>query len=385
MAYAKQTILDLSQQLDQTTENGVNLEDWLDRFLKERKILEDKYGTSFAFIINAQVQSLLYARANQGKSRSAWYYNIGIEQKLWSDAYIVFELEGGHNKGIDKLLPTLSGLNSDAGEISYAYVNRFYLHQDFLDKKIFFNLGRLDLSDWFDSNEAANSGDIQFLSGALVGNLTVPFPQKGLGGVVGFSPVDWFYFQVGAADALASSTKAGFNRSFKGSFFIGEFGFLPKMGVNLQGNYRFMFYLDRQNLEYIDGLGKRRRDCGYALSFDQQVTKRITFFCRYGFANQKVRDIRHFWSVGGQLSQPILGRKDDFLGIGMAQSILGRDYRQAYEYETASSETIYEIYYNFSLHPFMKFIPNIQIVTSPYGKKSSGCNVVGGGRVVVLI
>ena len=37
-------------------------------------------------------------------------------------------------------------------------------------------------------------------------------------------------------------------------------------------------------MEHIDGSGEKDQDYGYALSFDQQVTKRVTLFCRYGFA-----------------------------------------------------------------------------------------------------
>lgn len=241
--------------------------------------------------------------------------------------------------------------------------------------------GRLDLSDWFDNNEAASSGDMQFLSSALVGNLTLPFPQKGLGAIAGFKPVDWFYFQAGASDAKSVSTRVGLNNAFRGAFFISEFGFSPKIR-GFRGNYRFIVNSDREKLERVDDTGDKGEDYGYALSFDQQIAKHITLFCRYGFADRRVRDIQHFWSVGGQVSEPIPGCQDDVFGIGIAQSILGRDYRQACE--KASAETMYEIYYNFSLHPFVKIIPNIQIATHPDAERDSSCNVVAGSRLVIL-
>ena len=135
-------------------------------------------------------------------------------------------------------------------------------------------------------------------------------------------------------------------------------------------------------MEHIDGSGEKDQDYGYALSFDQQVTKRVTLFCRYGFADKEIRDIQHFWSIGGQVSEPFAGRKDDVFGVGMAQSILGKDYRQANE--SASAETIYEIYYNFSWHPFVKVIPNIQIMTHPEANKDMPCSVVIGSRLLVI-
>ncbi len=380
-ALAKEPSLELSEEIDKAAETEATPKSLVERILKTKNDLKDKYGTSIAFLINSQIQSALYAKTNKGKSRAAWYYNVALEQKLWSGASVDFEFKGGHNKGIDKLLPTLSGLNSNAGEPSYAYITKFYLNQEILEKKLFLAAGRLDLSDWFDANKAAGSGDKQFLSASLVNNLIIPFPQKGLGATAKFKPVDWFYFQAGASDAKSVSTRVGLNNSFRGTFLISEFGVSPKIR-GFQGNYRFIINSDREKLERIDGLGAKNGDYAYALSFDQQVSKHITLFCRYGFADKKVRDIQYFWSCGGQLSEPISGRKNDILGIGMAQSILGEDYRQINA--KAYAETIYEIYYNFSAHPFVKIIPNIQVVTHPNAEKDSSCDVVIGTRLVFV-
>ncbi len=379
-AQAKETSLELSEEMDRSAETEATPKSLVEKILQEKKDLKEKYGTTFAFVINSQIQSALYAKTNKGKTRAAWYYNMALEQKLWNGASANFEFEGGYNKGIDKLLPTFSVFNSKAGEPAYFYINKLYLGQGFFQEKGFLAAGRLDLSDWFDANKVANSGDKQFLSASLVDNLIIPFPQKGLGAMAKFKPADWFYFQAGASDAKAVSTRVGLDNSFRGTFFISELGFSPRIG-GLQGNYRFIIDSDRVKLERIDGSGKKNEDYGYALSFDQQITKHITLFCRYGFADKEVRDIQHFWSCGGQLSEPIPGRKNDVFGIGMAQSIFGDDYRQANA--KASAETMYEIYYNYNAYPFVKIIPNIQVVTHPDADKKSSCDVVVGTRLVV--
>ena len=379
-AQAKETSLELSEEIDRAAEAETKPKSLVEKILKEKKDLKEKYGTTIAFVFNSQIQSALYAKTNKGKSRAAWYYNMALEQKLWNDAYAQLEFEGGHNKGIDKLLPTFSVFNSKAGEPAYFYINKLYLGQGLFQEKGFLAAGRLDLSDWFDTNKAANSGDKQFLSASLVDNLIIPFPQRGLGAMAKFKPADWFYFQAGAADAEAVSTRVGLDNSFQGAFFISEFGFSPKIG-GLQGNYRFIIDSDRVKLGRIDGSGNKNEDYGYALSFDQQIAKNITLFCRYGFADKKVRNIQYFWSCGGQFNEPIPGRKNDILGIGMAQSIFGDDYRQANA--KASAETMYEIYYNFNAHPFVKIIPNIQAVTHPGADKKSSYDVVIGTRLVI--
>ena len=379
--YAKETSEELSQNLEKSIESEIKGNLQLEKILKERSDFADKYGTTFASLVNSQIQSILYSKRNEGNTRASWYYNLALEQRLWNGGLMHFELEGGHNKGIDKILSSFSVFNDNAGEISYAYIAKLYLNQEFADKKLSVAVGKIDLSDWFDNNLVANSGDTQFLSSSLVNDLAIPFPESGLGGMAAFNPADWIYLQIGASDAKSVSTRVGLNNAFGGAFLIGELGFSPKIS-GLQGNYRFIVDSGREKLERIDGSGEKKQDYGFALSFDQQVTKRITFFCRYGFSDRKVRDIQHFWSIGGQVSEPVSGRKDDVLGVGMAQSILGQDYRQAYE--SASAETIYEIYYNFGWHPFVKIIPNIQVMTHPDATRDISCSVAIGSRIVVI-
>ena len=228
LSYAKETSVILSQGLEKEEESEVKDNPVLERILKERNDFADKYGTTFAFLINSQVQSILYSKRNEGNTRASWYYNLAIEQRLWKDGLIHFELEGGHNKGIDKILPSFSVFDDNAGEISYAYVNKLYLNQDLFEKKLSFAAGKVDLSDWFDNNLIANSGDTQFLSSSLVDNLTIPFPETGLGAMTVFNPVDWFYFEIGASDAKSVSTRVGLNNAFGGTFLISELGFSPK-------------------------------------------------------------------------------------------------------------------------------------------------------------
>ncbi len=43
------------------------------------------------------------------------------------------------------------------------------------------DLGRILLSDFFDTNRIANCEFVQFLSSCLVNNPTIPFPDAGMG------------------------------------------------------------------------------------------------------------------------------------------------------------------------------------------------------------
>ena len=356
---------------------------WIDI---EREKFAEKYGTTFAFLLNYQNLWALRSSENERDNRGAWYYNLAIDQKLWRGASFVATAEGGKGKGIDKLLPTFSVYDGSDGEISYLYVPELYLDQNFFDGKFYINAGRTDLSNWFDDSEVANISDTQFLSSALVNNPVIPFPQKGLAAMAGIKPEDWLCLQTGVSNAKASSTQIGLRSAFKDDpawFFINEICFCPKIG-QLQGNYRFSLRRNFQDLDRIDGSGIQHDDWGFSLSFDQQVTQKVTLFCRYGFADKRVSDLSNFWSAGGQITGPIPGRKGDIFGMAVAQSFLGDDYLRANGPGLASRETMFETYYSIELNRILTLIPSLQFVTNPDGEANAKNEIVGGARLILI-
>lgn len=352
------------------------------QFNHARENLAEKHGTRFAFLLNYTQQFISESNHDKGKDGAAWYGNLELAQRLWPGAELFAEFEVDRGKGVDKFLPTFSSWNENSGEDANLYLPALYLEQNFLEDKILFAAGKLDLSYWFDINEAANSADTQFFSSALVNSLTLPFPAKGIGTLASLAPYEWIYFQAGAATAKAKSTKTGLPDAFNSVFFLNELGLTAKIG-GLPGNYRFMVNLNHEKLEYLNSDEIKKNDFSFALSFDQAITTRIILFLRYGYADPKVRAIEHFWSAGGQLSEPIPGRKSDALGIGLAQSIFGADYRQASGEDTARCETIYEAYYSYSFNSAIALTPNIQIVTDPNGDKAVDTEVVCGLRFLL--
>ncbi len=356
----------------------------LGKIQRNRKEAQDHYGFNFAVVVNAQEQYIIYNNPEQEKNaKGAWYYNLEFNQKLWKDASLALILQGGKGDGVDKILPTFSMLNWNAGEPAEFYVPQVFLTQNLLNDKLSVSAGKLDLSNWFDVNNVANSSDTQFQSLSLVNGQTIPFPGRGMGAMGCINFTDWLYFQLGAADANASSTKVNLNNSFHGTFFINELGVIPKIKDQL-GNYRFMFWLNGEEIERLDEENSNASDGGFALSFDQKITDKISLFCRYGLANERVRDIRKFWSFGGQLAPPFSSRKNDCLGFGVSQSIMSRDYRALNDPDISYAETMYEVYYNLQLGEFVMFVPNFQVVTHPNADVNTDYAAVGGGRVVFV-
>ncbi|MCX5695839.1 MAG: carbohydrate porin [Candidatus Omnitrophica bacterium] len=379
---AARTPLEVSEQEEEKVEISP-VDSWLKDFDAQRESFAEKYGTRFAFLFNYAQQAIIKSKHDEGKSRGPWYWDLEIEQKLWPGGALFAEFEMDKGKGVDKFLPTYSVFSDNAGESAWFYLPALYIEQKLFKDEITFTAGKLNLSDWFDYNEVAGCGDTQFSSSALVNNPTIPFPYIGIAALVNFEPYEWLYFQSGTGTAKVSYTKTGLSDAFNSAFFINELGLTPKFG-SLQGNYRFIFYTNHQKLDYLNSDETKKNDSGFALSFDQAITKNATLFFRYGVADPKVRDIEYFWSCGAQVTEPFPGRKFDCLGIGVAQSIVGDDYREANGYdETWRAETMYEAYYSYYLNGCMALTPNLQVVTHPSVDKAEGTEIVCGLRFLL--
>jgi len=381
-SYAALTPLEVSQQEEKKSEASP-AGNWLKNFNGYREDFAEKYGTRFAFLFNYAQAAIIKSKHDEGKSRGLWYWSLEIEQKLWPVGAVFAEFEMDKGRGVDKFLPTFSVFNDNGGKSAWFYIPELYIEQKLFKDKVSFAAGKLYLPDWFDYNEVAGSGDTQFSSSALVNNPAIPFPSRGTGALISFSPYEWLYFQSGAATAKASYTKVGLSDAFNSAFFINEFGLCPKFGP-LQGNYRFIFYTNHQKLDYLNSDETKNSDSGFALSFDQAITKKAALFFRYGVSDPKVRDIEYFWSFGAQVTEPIPGRKFDCLGIGVARSIFSNDYREANgPDDTSRAETMYEAYYSYSLNSLIILTPNIQVVTNPNADKAESTEIVCGIRLLV--
>ncbi|MDD2751718.1 MAG: carbohydrate porin [Candidatus Omnitrophica bacterium] len=379
-ASAAVTTIDIFEELP---EQKAPPKGWLEKIQQTRKGLEENQGVIFASLFNSQQQIILHSKRDEGTSRNLWYYNLEIEKQLWKGASAFIEFEVDKNKGVDKFLPTFSLFNDNGGENAGLYIPVLYLQQNFFQDKFYAYAGKLDLSYWFDFNEAAGSADTQFQSSALVNNLTIPFPAKGMGAMFGMQPWEWLYFQSGVATARASSTKIGLSDAFNSQLYLNELGFIPKI-KELKGNYRFAFWLNHEKIGTIDESEEKDNDSGFALSFDQQITKKLTLFCRYGLANQKVRDIAHFWSFGGQYTTSFGMCKKDYFGLGVAQSLISNDYRDFNGPQVAPSETMAEAYYCWVFNDYVMLTPNLQAVINPDADKEADNILVLGVRFLAV-
>jgi carbohydrate-selective porin OprB len=353
----------------------------LDELSKYRDALKDASGTQINLLFRYWNQLVLGGRNTRGKDRSTWYYDLQINQDLWKGGSFFLEVEGGRGAGLDKVIPSYSLFDDKNSKPSTLYIARFYATQELFDGRLYFLGGRMDFSYIFDTNAVANTADTQFMSHALVNNNVIPFPQNGMGLVAGIKPLDWMYIDFGAANSNSKSTMIRMDGAFEEPFFIAEAGLTPKIS-GLEGAYRFLYWSTRKSLEKIDGSGTQNGDQGFGCSFDQAITKRITIFTRYGLADGRVRDIEYFWSLGGDMKNPLPGRDYDVIGIAVAQSISGKDYSNANA--DTGAETMFEVYYKIALNKYLYLTPDLQVLSHPKMNKSNGTATVLGIKGLFL-
>ncbi|HUU17340.1 MAG TPA: carbohydrate porin [Sedimentisphaerales bacterium] len=278
------------------------------------------------------------------------------------------------------------GVNRDAAGRRAMDVTELWYEQTMFDDTLRVRLGKMDITCGFecrgcpvsfDGSAYANDETSQFLNGALVNNPTIPFPDFGLGIVVYWNPVEWWYASVGAIDAQADGRETGFRTTFHDEdyfLYLLETGIaseLDSSNGSMPGTYRIGLWNDPQPKANSDSTKSYRDDVGFYLSFDQMLRKEnyeledsqgIGAFLRYGYANSKKNDITNFWSAGLQYRGLLDGRDDDVLGLGFAKGIFSDSASTSY---TEDYESAVELYYSARITPWLAVSPSVQYITNP--------------------
>lgn len=281
-------------------------------------------------------------------------------------------------------------------------IHELAYEQALLDDVIRLRFGKICLSCYFDTNEYAYDTTNDFLNYGLNNAPNIPFPGNAfgaLGAQLIYTPCEWFYAQVGVADADAEFNETGFQTAFHGpDHFISmyEIGWTPtfhSQKAKYPGHYRLGFWYDPQPKErWFDDLGGLRRtipmktgDFGFYLNLDQAVYREnptveddeqgLGLFFRYSYAGGDVNLIEHFWSVGCQYEGLIPTRDEDVWGIGVAQGILSGDV--AFTGETPHRETAVETYYKIQVTPWLTVSPDLQWILRPGGLDGPDAFVAG--------
>jgi len=287
--------------------------------------------------------------------------------KVGANTIAVIDVEATGGDGIDSHIPNFSALNGVAG--STGDTVRFreaWVEHAALDDRLVLTAGKIDLSNYFDSNAVANDENGQFLSGAFVHSAVLPFPANGPGARVEARLAEPLILGVGYGSGDAGSSDSSDSSDsadiFDNGFGIAELDYKCKAG-GVEGNYRIYAGIDGA---LPDGAAKltRKNALTFGVSLDQQVTEKLTLFARYGRRDRDAYAARMAWSAGGQYAGLFPDRKDDVAGFAFGQI-------QATGAGVDSHEKLAEAYYKFKVNDQIEVTPMAQYLINPAGLRGA--------------
>jgi carboxypeptidase family protein len=240
----------------------------------------------------------------------------------------------------DRQIPSLTLLNGYTARLvnqNALNLREAWLRTEFFGQRLALVAGRLDLTNYFDHNAAANDETTQFLSDALVNNPALGLSSNGTGFATVFDPKNGFNFKFG----IQQSNPDAANLS-DSIYSLAEAGYVARPPGLGEGNYRVWYRWDNTSANRTNGVG---------ISLDQRIVPTLTLFGRWGQAEVEGGHDR-FYSAGIQIQNGLVFNPLDTWGIGYAQI----------DPLTGRTEKLVEGYYNFRLTERLRLSFNLQRV-----------------------
>lgn len=281
------------------------------------------------------------------------FFTAGIAQNTMFFADVV----GLSGPPPDLEVPALTLLNGYSARLvrqNELNLREAWLRTEVFGRRLSITAGRLDLTNYFDHNAAANDETTQFLSDALVNNPMLGLATNGPGVSLVIDPKRGLNFKIGFQQSKTEATSLS-----ESIYSLAEIGYLMTPFSLGEGNYRVWYRTDNNSDRYRTG---------YGLTFDQKLAARVTLFGRYGSAQAEIkRD--YFYSGGLQFSNGLGFYPGDTWGLGYAHLDL----------ITGEKERLTEGYYNFALTERLRLSFHAQHVleTQPGAPGKSGFFVSG--------
>ena len=335
----------------------------------------------------------------------AFTFDFNIATHFGGYGSFFIHLEGGDGEGLNDDVPSFSVPNYDAYATENSNnetdltISEAYYEFSFLKGKVTLDAGKMDISPFFDQNEAANDETTQFLSNIFVKSmgLTVPEPDNYYcpGIVLTISPVELLEFSVVGASVEDNNWEDLFTHGFGAA----QVNFRPKI-KGRQGNYRFYVWMDGRNHMKNSNLGiatasykdvhADESQTGFGVSFDQELNDKNIAFFRYSYTDDDLAawngddgqwemiPFNQVWSAGLQVSGAYWNRNDDAVGVAYGQTILTDDYEDANDH--TANEQYVEAYYRFQLNERFALTGDFQWIANAGGNSQASDIYIFGLR-----
>ena len=271
------------------------------------------------------------------------FFNAGLAQHTVFFADVV-ALSGSVP---DQEIPSLTLLNSYTARLgtqNQLNLRETWLRTELFSQRLAIIAGRLDLTNYFDHNTAANDETTQFLSDALVNNPALGLAVNGTGVAAVYDSKKGASLKLG----LQQSNNQATNLS-DSIFTLTEFDYVARPFSLPEGNYRVWYRWDNS---------LATNQTGFGVSIDQKFSPATTIFGRYG-QSEAVDGHDRFYSLGVSFKTGIIFNPQDAWGIGYAQTELG----------SGENEKLVEGYYNLHLTERLRLAFHLQHVLDNQSEK----------------
>lgn len=339
---------------DITTFFSFNEQEQSSRRKRIDELLQELRSRPGVLNFNGNLTSILHLNTGEENFASGsgsfdlfMFVNFGENINLFVDV----EAIGGD--GPDKRIESFSSLNGDAGSLQnldgsdILHVLEAWIDVKLLDEWFQVTAGKIDLTNYFDINTAANDETMQFVSGSFINSSAFPVPSNspGIRALVNFKNV--LRFQLG----LASTDNSGDDL----------FGELFKIvGTELDTDFGKGFYGNIHFYAYKDGTVKDAT--GYGISLAGMVADQFKLFGRWNENNlnyAQLHPVRKAVSIGAEFDFSFF-EKNFLLGVayGINEPFDG----------SLKNENILEAFLRFQLNDWIYLSPHIQILNNAFGQ-----------------
>lgn len=288
--------------------------------------------------------------------------DLTFAAQLAQNTHLFADVVGLSGSPPDSEVGGLTLLNGYAARLKaqdQLYLREAWVRTELFNQTLALNLGRLDLTAFFDRNAAANDETSQFVSDALVNNPMLGLSSNGAGLAAVYDPKGSWNVKVGVQQSETDATNLS-----QSMFTLAEVGYRARPFFLGEGNYRVWYRTDNST-----GVTKK----GYGVSLDQKLNSVVTLFGRYGTAESLdvADDHDRYYSAGFQFQNRLVLSPLDVWGIGYARLNMA----------TEQKEQLFEAYYNLHLSGKLRLSLHLQHATETAADGVKRAYLVPGVRI----
>lgn len=297
--------------------------------------------------------------------------------------FLYTEILGG--EGVEDELKVYSNVNYDAGDNGKIRLAEAWYEQYLLDYTITITAGKIDATNYIDTNKYANDETKQFLGRMFVNSPTIEFGDKGTINKAFGVRFAWMPNDTVDVELVGMDANSDFEHLFSEKFFAAQLNVKPLL-FGRDDNVRFIgWYNDKDHTKWLDATQIDEKGFGFGASIDQELSDALGVFFRYGWQDSEVHlsgdafSLAYAFSAGLQLRGDGWGRKGDVFGFAYGHMFPSDDYKDAGT-RAAKSENHLELYYNVKVNDYVTISPDFQAIWRPFGRDAAN-----GSEVITVL